>query len=60
MTYGELMQQLIQLTPEQLETDVTVYVTADGEFYPLVADYPFCLANESDDVLDDEHPYLVI
>ena len=61
MTYRELIDMLKDLTPEQLEQTDTVYVSGEDEYYPLVDDYPCCVADESvNDVLDDGHPYLVI
>ena len=49
------------LTPEQLEQDVTVYVSGVDEFYGLVQDYPIAVAqSENTDVLDPGHTYLVI
>lgn len=61
MTYGDLLNQLNTMTHEQLNMDVTVFVTGVGEFYSVVEDFPFAVARAStNDVLDDGHPYLVI
>lgn len=60
MTYAELAKYIGNMTPEQQATDVTVYVTGDDEYYGLVEDYPVVEADDSDDVLDPTHPYLVI
>ena len=59
MTYRELAQQLSQLNDNQLDSDVTVYVSGVDEYYGVVGDNPF-LESEVDDVLDNGHPYLVI
>ena len=34
MTYGELLAQLYDLSPEQLKQDVTVYLSDIDETYP--------------------------
>lgn len=69
MTYRALLNSLHALTPEQLDTNVTVFIREQGEFYPVVSDYPFVIADASlqenapgsqESVLDDGHPYLVI
>lgn len=53
MTYGELLEKLYELSPQQLRLDVTVLT--NGEFMPIV---DFMIVKESD-VLDAGHPYLV-
>ncbi len=61
MTWAELAEYIGNLSQEQQQTDVTVYVSGVDEFYPLVADYPVVEASaDKTDVLDDGHPYLVI
>ena len=70
LTYRELIENLKDLPDEHLDDTVTVFVSSEGEFYPLVDDYPFATANmdiygefipgAQDGVLDDGHPYLVI
>jgi hypothetical protein len=60
MTYADLLENLKTLTKEQLEMDVTVYVSGIGEFYPLMEDYPWVFADEGGTPLDADHPYMVI
>lgn len=61
MTYRELLAQLNTMSDTQLDSDVTVYASEVGEFYPLVNDYPLVYSDGTDnDVLDDNHPYVVI
>ena len=60
MTYNELKHMLIEFTEEQLKQTVTIYVSGDGEFYSLVHDYPLVESDETCDVLDPGHKYLVI
>jgi hypothetical protein len=69
MTYRALLNSLQVLTPEQLDSNVTVFIREQGEFYPIVDDYPFVIAGTSshedvpgsqESALDDGHPYLVI
>lgn len=59
MKYRELKAQLEKFTEEQLDQDVTVYVSGEGEYFGLVQDFPIC-ESEADDVLDAGHKYLVI
>ena len=59
MNYRELAEYISNLTDEQKDSDVTVYVSGIAEYYSLVADYPAVEA-ESSDVLNENHPYLVI
>ncbi len=59
MTYRELAEYISNLTDEQKDSDVTVFVSGVEEYYTLVGDYPALEAN-GDDVLDDGHPYLAI
>lgn len=59
MTYKELAEYISNLTEEQINCDVTVYVSGTDEFYSLVGDYP-ALEAEADDVLDQGHPYLAV
>lgn len=54
MTYGELLEQLYELSPQQLNQTVTVCVSGD-DYFPV---------NETgiaadDDVLDEDHFVLV-
>lgn len=61
MTYKELIAELQQLSEEQLNTDVTIFVRGVEEFYP--ASDAIYLSTEDDDagqVLDANHPYLMV
>ena len=70
MKYRELLAELQGMNPEQLNQDVTVYVSGVGEFYGLVGDYPLVVVNHEiqneftpgsqESALDEGHPYLVI
>ena len=59
MTYEELKNALNNFTEEQLQQDVTIFVSEADEYYSLVGDYPLC-ESEANDVLDAGHKYLVI
>ena len=59
MKYRELLDELQQLNEEQLAQDVTVYVSEQDEYYALRSDYPVAIS-EANDVLDEDHFYLVI
>jgi len=59
MNYRELAEFIDNLSAEQQECDVTVYVSGADEYYALADDYPV-VETDGADVLDDQHPYLVI
>lgn len=59
MTYKDLGEYIKNLSPDQLNQDVTIYVSGLDEYYSLVGDYPAVEA-DADDVLDIGSPYLVI
>ena len=59
MKYRQLLDELQLLNKEQLDQDVTVYVSEQDEYYALRSDYPVAVS-ETDDVLDGDHFYLVI
>lgn len=56
-TYRELLEILRQMTPEQLNMTATVFVRGVDEFYPVQT---FGTSDESNDVLDPNHPYFLI
>ena len=60
MTYAQLAAKISTMTEDQLNSDVTVYVSDVDEFYSVVDDYPFLISCDDTDVLDTGHPYLVI
>ncbi len=60
MTYAELIENLQALPKDRLQDTVTVYVQGTDEFYPVVEDYPFNVSDETCDVLDPGHAYIVI
>jgi hypothetical protein len=59
MTYGELLELLQRLSPEQLDQTVTIHHVDDDEFYPLQGDH-LMVADEEIDTLDTGHLYLAI
>jgi hypothetical protein len=56
MTYQELLQQLQQLNPEQLISDVVIYDSYSDEYYQVGVEVVF--ATEDCGVLDVEHPII--
>ena len=60
MTWEDLKDMIKDFTPEQLKQTVTVYVQGVDEFYGVVHDYPLVESDDSSDVLDPGHKYLVI
>ena len=56
MTYKELLQQLQQLTEDQLNQDVCVYDTGTDEYYQSGVEFVF--ATDECDVLDVDHPII--
>ena len=61
MTWKQLATNINDLTPEQQNTDVTVYVGADDEFFPLgEKSKVFLQICTETDVLDKGDPFLSI
>ena len=58
MTYRELADLIENMTDEQKDQDVTVFVAEQNEYYPLVKDFPVCQSDG--DVLEEGHYYLTI
>lgn len=59
MTYLDLLNQLRTLTDEQLNQDVTVYLSEVDEFFGLAQDYPTGVSESATcDALDEYHFYL--
>ena len=56
LTWKQLAEQIAKLSLEQQNTDVTVLCKEQDEFFPMTR----FEINDSFDVLDDKHPYLVI
>ena len=56
MTYKELLQQLQQLSEEQLKSDVAIYDEGTDEYYQLKVELVF--ETEECDVLDVDHPII--
>ena len=59
MTYKELLEKLKQLSPEQLDTDVTVLISNYDEFFPINNLLIMQDNHNHNDVLDQNHPYLI-
>jgi predicted HAD superfamily phosphohydrolase YqeG len=57
MTYRELLEELKQLTPTQLEQDVTVYLSDLDEY---IAAWEVGVADEEQSVLDEDHIFLTV
>ena len=57
MTYRELLEKLKQLTPDQLEQDVTVYLSDLDEYHPA---WQVDVADEEQSVLDEDHIFLTV
>ena len=60
MTYLELLNQLRELSDEQLNQDVTVYAIHDDEYCGLNRFFPTATSDETCNVLDPNHFYLRI
>ncbi len=50
MTYGQLLEQLHELSPQQLNQSVTVYIP-DDEYIPVRS---ICVVDLGQDVLDED------
>lgn len=59
MTYRQLANLIASLTEEQKDANVTILCRTQDEFFPVIG----CDTQGHDyfeDVLDDNHPYLII
>jgi hypothetical protein len=56
MTYKELLNQLQQLSEEQLNKDVAVYDGNEYEYYQSSVEFVF--TTDAQDVLDVDHPII--
>jgi hypothetical protein len=56
MTYKELLNQLSQLTEEQLNEDVCLYHDYEGDYYQSEVEFVF--ATDECQVLDVDHPII--
>ena len=56
MTYKELLQQLQQLSEDQLNEDVCVYDTDTDEYYQLNVELVY--STQECDVLNLDHPII--
>lgn len=60
MTWEDLKDMIKEFTEEQLKQTVTVYIRETDEYWPLVDDYPLVESDDTCDVLDPNHWYMVI
>ena len=54
-TFKDLLIMLQAMTPEQLDSTLTVYDPDSDEYYPITTLFA---ASDSHQVLDENHPYL--
>jgi len=55
MTYRKLLEIIAKFNEEQLDQDVTIYEPYEMEFYPAT---DVLFADENNDVLDEDHPFI--
>jgi len=55
-TYRQLLEALQELSQDELDMHVTVYDSTNEEYYPL----NYTGKCEGDDVLDTDHPIMII
>ena len=60
MTWEDLKDIIKEFSEEQLKQTVTVYVIGVDEFYSVTGKHPILESDETCDVLDPGHKYLVI
>jgi|694.fasta_scaffold03312_69 hypothetical protein len=58
MTWSELCQLIAEMSDEQKQMDVTIYVAENEEFFPV--DSLKNCEESNEDSLDPGHPFLVI
>jgi len=54
-TYKDLLNLLLTMSPEQLDCTPTIYSPDVDEYYPITT---VLTASDSNQVLDEDHPYL--
>ncbi len=57
MTYAELASMIANMTDEQKSMTVTVYIEDKDEYFGM---NELATSQHDNDVLDSDHPYLVI
>ncbi len=57
-TFRDLQEALSTLDENQLSCDLILYGTLDDEWFPFKAKLK--ITGEETDVLDEQHPYLVL
>jgi hypothetical protein len=55
MTYRQLLNYLLNLSTEKLDSNVSIYDIGNDEFYPMEG---FHFSDETTQVLDPDHPYI--
>lgn len=60
ITWDDLKNMIETFTEEQRKQTVTIFVSGVGEYYVPVHDCPLVESDETCDVLDPGHKYLVI
>ena len=57
-TFRDLQKALSKLNDDQLNCDLILYGTLDDEWFPFKCKLK--ITGEETDVLDEQHPYLVL
>ncbi len=57
MTYKDLLQKIQNMTSEQQNADVTVFLQVSDEYVPGMNVY---FAGSENDTFDEDHPYIVV
>lgn len=60
MTWKELQEHIEVMDEEQTNSDVTVYFAEQDEYHPLLAGSKELTFAPHTDVLDKNHPFLII
>ena len=58
MTWDQLADCINNMSPDQRETDVTIYDGTQCEFHPVIEGLKF--SKPENDVLDPGHPFVII
>ena len=60
MKYRDLLEELKELTPEQLDSDVTIELVESEEVFSSTnGDVDFKIATETD-IIDEDHPIILV
>lgn len=59
MKYKDLLKELKKMSEQQLDMDVTIFLTEEDEYCEVFGEVYYA-NEETEDVLDKGHPYIAV